>query len=251
MAMPDIGSSTTAPGRRLSSHAHATTRKRESGLSAAKPVRIFIVDDHPPIRLTLKKVFGNCDGFELCGEAATASEAYQMLEKQSADVVILDLMFDDAHGLEITQNLRSWYPDLKILVYSAHNEQLYAARCIKAGANGYVEKCRPIETLLDAVKTVYQGRIYVSSEMLSSMLFDLVTPGKGQNFSEILLDLTDRELEIFELLGRGYSTEEIESVLHLCRKTIEMHRRSLKDKLGFNSLSDLHLFAAHLTALQV
>lgn len=214
-------------------------------------IRLAVVDGHPPIRLALRALFGQFDGYEVVGEGSTAQEVYQLLEAGNVDVLILSFNLGDSHLLEVIKNRHAWYPNVKVVVYTSRSEHLYAARAIRAGASAYVEKSRPLEDLVEAVNTVYNGDIYVSSEIYNSVLNHCCSTFTSLDRIDSINRLSDRELEIFELIGRGHSTREIEEILHLSRKTLEMHRRAIKDKLGFETTNDLLFFASHIAELQM
>lgn len=214
-------------------------------------IRLAVVDGHPPIRLALGTLFGQTEGYEVVGDGASAEEVYQLLEAGNVDILILSFNLGDSHLLEVIKNLHSWYPKVKVVVYTSRSEQLYAARALRAGASGYVEKGRPLEDLIEAVNTVHAGDLYVSSEIYNSVLNHCCSSNPTVDRVDSINRLTDRELEIFELIGRGHSTREIEEILHLSRKTLEMHRRAIKDKLGFETTNDLLFFASHIAELQM
>jgi DNA-binding NarL/FixJ family response regulator len=189
------------------------------------------------------------EGLSVCGEAATADEAFQQIEAQRPDVAIIDISLTDAHGLALIQNVEAQYPDVESIVFSKYNERVYAERAIRAGASGYVMKGKPTNHIVKAIRRVNEGELYLSTRMAARLLNKAAT-GQASDSSPATDVLTDREMEVFQMLGQGYSVEEIQHRVSLARKTIETYRRRAKEKLGFETVSELLQYAVKWTHTQ-
>jgi DNA-binding NarL/FixJ family response regulator len=201
-------------------------------------VKIAFVDDHPTVRQGLALAFADEPGFAVSGQASSCSEALAIMESDPPDILLIDLALGDGSGLELIKQIRSRYPEVKMLVYTMHEEQLFAARVIQAGASGFVNKAESLDTLMDAVWKVIQGRIHLSPEMTDRVLTQSLS-GKEKGHVPSPGDLSDRELEVFELIGRGKTTHEVADLLNLSVKTIDTHRENIKQKLGLHSHVEL------------
>lgn len=200
---------------------------------------ILIVDDHPIVRHGLTQLLNQEPDLDVCMEAATASEAQAILERRRPDLVIADISLDGKNGLELVKSIRRCDTDLPILVLSMHDENLYAERALRAGANGYVMKQEASERVLDAARAVLNGDIYVSAKMASRIVRDVMAqPARGGGDAGFDR-LSDRELEVFEWLGRGLSSAQIAGRLQLSAKTIETYRSHIKRKLHLVSSGEL------------
>lgn len=200
--------------------------------------QILVVDDHPLVRKGLKELINSEDDMEVCGEASGASDALQMIMKAKPDLVLLDLTLKEGSGLELIKQVRSTQTTVKILVSSMHDESLFAERVLRAGAMGYVHKHEATELVVGAIRDVLKGKIYLSEGMADRMLHSLA--GLHQDMGQPLIDLlSDRELEVFELIGQGKSTREIAEKFKLSVKTIETHRESIKRKLNLDTGTEL------------
>ena len=211
---------------------------------SSSPVRVLIVDDHPIVRLGIRQMIAAEPRLTICGEAESAAEALQ-LAKSRPDLVILDLSLGDGNGLELIRALRKTAPDTPVLVLSMHDEALYAERAIRAGARGYIMKQEAIEGLVGAIREILAGRLFVSKRMSQHLLERLGqdAPVEGGRLG----NLTDRELEVFELIGRGLSTTVIAERLNVSTKTVETYRSNIKAKLDLKDATDLIRFAATWT----
>jgi DNA-binding NarL/FixJ family response regulator len=207
---------------------------------APAPVRILVVDDHPIVRLGIRQMIAAEPLFTISGEAESAAEALRLVETKP-DLAIVDLSLEGGHGLELIRRLREVAPDLRVLVLSMHDEALFAERALRAGARGYIMKQEAIGGLVHAIKEVLSGRMFVSRRMSQHILERLGTlmPAPG----DCLGNLTDRELEVFELIGRGLSTAVIADRLNVSVKTVETHRANIKSKLDLKDATDLIRFA--------
>lgn len=212
-------------------------------------VRILIVDDHPVVRLGLSRLLSDEDDFEICGEAASGRETLQAVEELRPDLVLVDISLKDFNGLELIKQLRARYPSLRMLVSSMHDEFLFAERALHAGASGYVNKVQAIDNIVSAVRQVLAGNVYVSPRMTQRIL---KSARRGAaDLQSAVAELSDRELEIFSLLGEGRTTREIASRLNLSIKTVESHRENIKHKLSLHNNNELIKRAVEWTVRQV
>jgi DNA-binding NarL/FixJ family response regulator len=191
---------------------------------------ILVVDDHPIVREGLVRVIDQTGDFVVCGQAEGIPQALAHIEESKPALVIVDIALGGQNGIELIKDIKARSPGLPVLVHSMHDETMYAERCLRAGAKGYVMKQEPPAVLLKAVRQVLRGEVYLSEAMTKQMLWRISdgVPGKGNSPAELL---SDRELEVFELLGRGYRTLEVAKELHLSDKTIQTHREHIKEKL--------------------
>jgi DNA-binding NarL/FixJ family response regulator len=202
--------------------------------------KIFILDDHPIIRDLLGKLLESELDFTCCGGADTAAAALEQIQRTMPDLVIVDISLKSGrNGLEFTKDIRSIYPTLPLLVFSMHDEALYAERVLRAGANGYVSKSEPSSTVVDAIRHVLDGEVYVSKQT-SKLMIKHFLRGAAEYSTSSVNRLTDRELEVFELVGRGKTTSQISSDLNLTSKTVETYRGRIKVKLGLSNATELH-----------
>jgi len=207
--------------------------------------RIFIVDDHPIVRDGLARLIGKKAKGDLmiCGETDNAADAIKTVAKIHPDLVMVDISLRGCDGIELTKNLRSQHNKLPILVLSMHDELLYAERALHAGANGYIMKNESSENLLQAIRKVLAGGVYVSESVSSEILRRIRREGPGE-LSSPAASLSDRELEVFSLLGRARTTRQIADELCLSIKTIETHLSRIKVKLGVETYNELIVRAA-------
>lgn len=210
---------------------------------------VFIVDDHPIVRQGLAQLIDQEDDLVVCGEAADVSEARAALPELEPDVVILDLSLRDSDGLELIKDIRSRYRQLPVLVLSMHDESIYAERLLSAGANGYIMKQAAADQLLRAVRRVLAGGIYVSEQVGASMVERFAATGKRQDANPIDR-LSNRELQVLNLIGRGRTTREVAEVLNLSVKTVESHRQRIKKKLNLQTSPQLIQFAVNWYSTQ-
>jgi DNA-binding NarL/FixJ family response regulator len=200
--------------------------------------RVLIVDDQPVVRERLTQLIKHEVALQLCGETDNAPDVFEMIARKQPDIVVTGLALKGAHGLEFIKDLRLQYPDLRVLVFSIYDESLYAERAIRAGANGFITKREPTKELLRAIHTVMRGEIYLSEKVMGETVRRFFSRSPVRLGSELHL-LSDRELEIFELIGGGCSTKQIANTLHLDVKTIETYRSRIKVKLGLGSGAEL------------
>ena len=196
--------------------------------SKAAKNRIFIVDDHPIVRKGIANMLGR--DFVVCGEAESVEEALPAIGRIKPDLVIVDLSLKGAGGLELLKDLQIRHPNIPTLVMSMHDETLFAERVLRAGARGYVMKAEAVNELDRAVRRVLSGNVYLSPAMSDRVLNAFSTGDKDPDASP-MKRLSDRELEVFEMIGRGLPMREIAKALHLSVKTVETHRAHIKEKL--------------------
>ena len=218
------------------------TTKTQPGPAKGK-TKVLIVDDHPVVRQGLVRLIELQGDLCVCGEAANAPEALRAIETLKPDVAVVDLSLDkDLGGIELIKDIKTQFSQLPVLVLSMHNESVFAERMLRAGAKGYVMKEEAPETMLTAIRRVSDGKIYLSDNMSTRILSGLV---KGQPARDKLPAerLSDRELEVLELIGRGLGTSQVAKKLHLSVKTIETHRAHIKEKLQIENASELLQYA--------
>ena len=215
---------------RINSTTNAATRPH-------KP-RILIVDDHAIVREGFAEVINAHADMEVCGEAGSAPEAIAAAERLKPDMVIVDLSLQGGSGLDLIKSLKVMQPMLPILVLSMHDENLYAERALRAGAMGYVMKRQDSATLMQAIHDVLHGHVFLSKPMRERMLQKAVGGGPAMKESSTA-QLTDREIEVLQLIGEGRTTRQIAQKLHLSISTVETHRAHLKDKLNISNGSEL------------
>jgi len=201
-------------------------------------IRVLIVDDHPIVREGLVRRINAEQDMQACGEAESAAEALEAAEKLQPDLIVVDLGLKDSNGLDLIKDLRIRQPKLPVLVLSMQDESFYAERALRAGARGYIMKQEAAENIIVAIRRVLEGQVYVSENLASRLLETMVT---GKHWSEDgSIDLlSDRELEVFDLLGRGLATRQIAERLHVSVKTVETYREHIKDKLHIDNANEL------------
>jgi len=201
-------------------------------------IRVVIVDDHPLMRKGLAMSLDAESDITVVGQASSAEEGMTMIEQLKPDVAAIDISLPGMSGLELVKQLHAIRPDVKTLVVSRHDESLYAERAIRAGARGYVMKLEAGEVIVRAVRRVTNGGIFVSEEINERLLLGMVSGHEALAQSPLDI-LSDRELEVFELTGRGSGTRDIAERLHLSVKTVESYRARIKVKLNLGSASEL------------
>lgn len=215
--------------------------KRNSARTAKK-TRILVVDDHPIVRQGLAQLIDEESDLEVCAQAEDAPEAMSLIKKLEPDFVIVDISLKETSGMELIKDIKAGYPSLAILALSMHDESLYAERSLRAGARGYVMKSEATVKVVDAIRKIMSGRIYVSENIAAKMMNKIVgaQPDVGASAIE---RLSDRELEVFSLIGQGYGTRKIAERLHLSVKTVETYRAHIKDKLNLADATELLQYA--------
>ncbi len=200
--------------------------------------RILVVDDHPIVRQGLALMINRENDLVVCGEAEEASGAMHVLASARPDLIIVDISLNGPDGLDLLKNIRTSHPSLPVLILSMHDESIYAERALRAGANGYIMKQEATEKVLVAVRRILSGEIYVSDRIANKMLRHYIT-GAGTLRNSSIADLSDRELEVFRLIGEGHGTRQIAEALHLSVKTVETYQAHIKEKLSLRSAREL------------
>ncbi|MGA7398732.1 MAG: response regulator transcription factor [Candidatus Sulfotelmatobacter sp.] len=203
-----------------------------------KKKTVFVVDDHPIVRQGLTLLINQESDLVVCGEAEEMHSALSSILALKPDILIVDISLNGPDGLELLKNVRLSSPRLPVLILSMHDEAIYAERALRAGANGYIMKQEATERVLVALRRILSGEIYVSDKIANSMLQHYV---RGANPSEhsSIAELTDRELEVFRLIGEGHGTRQIAEALHLSVKTVESYQAHIKEKLSLRSAREL------------
>jgi DNA-binding NarL/FixJ family response regulator len=199
--------------------------------------RILIVDDHPLVRTGFAQLIGDCPDLEVCGEAGDMAEALGQIDATNPDLAIIDLSLAGGSGLDLIERIRSRNKDLLMLVASMHDETLYAERVLAAGARGYINKQEAQDSIIRAIRQVLSGKVYLSQQMTDRLLSGMVD---ANNEKRDIDSLSNRELQVFELIGEGVSSSQIAEQLSLSIKTIETHQAHIKKKLGLGSAHELN-----------
>ena len=199
---------------------------------------VLVVDDHPVMRHGLSQIIAREEDLQICGEAASAAEAIELVGTAHPDLVIVDITLEDGDGIELIKDIRTRYENVKMLVSSMHDESLYAERALRAGAMGYISKEASREQMLEAVRQILRGRISVSPS-ISNRLLKRAAGNSVPNDRSPIESLSDRELTVFEFIGQGMSTRQIAEKLFLSVKTIETYREHIKAKLNIKTSTEL------------
>ena len=192
--------------------------------------RVILVDDHPIMRHGLAQLIRMENGLDVCGEAGSAREGLDLVSKLKPDLAVIDLTLPDKNGLELVKDIRAMHPATVCLVLSMHDEALYGERSLRAGARGYVMKEEAADHLITAIHKIMSGGLYVSETLNARMLEQMTAPTRAKAAG--IDSLTDRELEILELIGKGVATKNIAAQLSISARTVEAHRAHVKEKLG-------------------
>lgn len=209
--------------------------------------RIFIVDDHTMFREGLRQLIDREPDLAVCGDAAGAAEALKSIEESKPDLAIVDLSLSGGTGIDLIRTLKNKHPDLPVLVVSMHEESLYAERALHAGANGYVMKQEPAKTVKVAIRKVLGGDMHLSEKMTATMLGKLMSGGQAAPPVSPIEKLSDRELEVFRMLGQGKMTRQIAAELDLSIATINSFRNRIKEKLDLKNSAELVMHAIQWT----
>ena len=200
--------------------------------------RILILDDHPIMREGLAQLLSREPDLQVCAEAHDAREALEKIARSTPDLLLADLSLPGRGGLELIKDLHIQFPEVKVLVLSMHDESLFAERVLRAGGRGYIMKQEGGRKLLEAIRKVLAGQISVS-ERMSGRILEIFAGGKTASAGGTVECLTDRELEVFKLIGKGLATQEIASQLNVSVKTVEVHRVNIKSRLQLTTLPEL------------
>lgn len=215
----------------------ATTALIEKPAHAVKKT-VLVVDDHPLMRQGLALLINQQQDMEVCGEAEEAQAAMQAIAQRRPDILVLDISLNGPDGLELLKNIRASDPLLPVLILSMHDEAIYAERALRARANGYIMKQEATEKVLIAIRRILNGDLYLSDRMSNKMLQQFIGGAPSMIQSRIAA-LSDRELEVFRLIGEGRATRKIADELHLSIKTVETYQSHLKEKLALRSGREL------------
>lgn len=221
--------------------------KPRRSTAAPKKRKVLIIDDHVMVRDGVAEIINGEDDLTVCGTATTANEGLEALPKLKPDLVLVDITLPGKNGVEFIKDARAQNPELRILVMSMHDESLYADRVLRAGGRGYIRKQEGGEKLIEAMRRVLRGEIAVSEEMTGKLLEKF----SGRTTMDSPLEgLSDRELEVFQLIGQGKTMKEIGDELHLSPKTVEVHRAHIREKLRISSAAELISYAARWSQTQ-
>lgn len=201
--------------------------------------RILIVDDHPVLRHGLGQVINQQVDLTVCAEAETAQEALRWLETDAADVILVDISLKDSNGLDLIQRIKETHTDARILVLSAHDESRFAERALQMGALGYIMKDESIEQILKAIRQVIEGNVYLSDKLMPKLMTRLIN-GEPRTVTSPAEVLSNREFEVFQMIGEGMRTRDIAARLDLSPKTIQVYREHIKRKLKLADSVALH-----------
>jgi DNA-binding NarL/FixJ family response regulator len=209
--------------------------------SSAPKCKVFLVDDHPIVRQGLALFIEREPDLMVCGEAEDATSALQAIRDSSPDFVILDISLNGPDGLELLKTLRVRYPNLPALVLSMHDESVYAERALRAGANGYIMKQEAADKVITAIRHILGGDVYLSDRLTKQMLQQFVNGSISPR--DPLAKLSDRELEVFRLIGAGHGTRQIADEMHVSTKTVESYQAHIKEKLALRNARELVQYA--------
>ncbi|MBP3191809.1 response regulator transcription factor [Natronogracilivirga saccharolytica] len=206
--------------------------------------KIVLVEDHPMMQKGMEMTLQTEPDFEVAGMVSTAEEAFGLIEETRPDIAVVDISLPGMNGIELIRHLRSGYPDLRILVVSRHEEELFAERAVRAGAQGYIMKLHAGEQIVDAVRRIANGGLYLSEAVSQKLLMGISSASDNKNASP-LERLTDRELEIFRLIGRGKPAKEIAKRLNISPKTVDTYKSRISEKLNIPDRASLLQQAMH------
>ena len=198
-------------------------------------IKILLVDDHPLVREWLTNLLNQQSDFQVGGEAANAPEALRLIEAIKPDIAIVDISLASGSGIELIKSIKAGQSRMAVLVLSMHDEMLYAERALRAGAGGYIMKSEATQKVIQAIRTILAGEIYVSARVSASMAQKFIGGKSGHSVEQ----LSDRELEVFQLLGRGLSTRQISEHLHVGFKTVQGYTARIKEKLSLANINEL------------
>jgi DNA-binding NarL/FixJ family response regulator len=219
------------------------TKNRYTAADAQR-FKVFVVDDHPIVRQGLRLLIDQEPDLTVCGEAETADAVLPAIRKLQPAIAVIDISLGHDSGIDLIKNIRLQHPDLPLLVLSMHDESLYAERALRAGAKGYIMKQEAPEKVIIAIRQVLQGNIYVSDAMGAKLLNKLIESSRDETSSPIEL-LSDRELQVFKLLGSGFGTRQVADKLNVSIKTVEAYRANIKEKLNLKGSAELVQHAIH------
>jgi DNA-binding NarL/FixJ family response regulator len=200
--------------------------------------RVFLVDDHPLVREWMTNLINQQPDLAVCGESENGPQAFQAIVAKKPDVAIVDILLKDSSGIELIKSLTESCPEVAVLVLSMHDETHYAERALRAGAKGYVMKRETTKKVIDAIRRVLEGKLYISEKVAETITGRAVGTRRAETRSPVE-QLSDRELEVFEMLGRGQATRQIAESLGVSVKTVQAYCARIKDKMGLESATEL------------
>jgi DNA-binding NarL/FixJ family response regulator len=200
--------------------------------------KVLLVDDHPLVREWLATLINQQSDLQVSGEADSAPKALQLIARINPEIAIVDISMEGGSGIELIKNIKASHPDVMVIVLSMHDEALYAERALRAGARGYIMKREATKGVLQAIRCVLGGKLYLSDKMAMTMAEKFVD-GRPETTGSVVESLSDRELEVFQLLGRGYGTRQIAEQLHVSFKTVQAFCARIKEKLNLASATEL------------
>jgi DNA-binding NarL/FixJ family response regulator len=222
-------------------------KTRRSSPAPARKSRVLIIDDHVMVREGVAEIIRHEPDLDVCCTASTAQEGLEAVNKRKPDLVIVDITLPGKNGIEFIKDARAAHPELRILVMSMHDESLYADRVLRAGGRGYIRKQEGGDRLIEAIRRVLRGEIAVSEKMTGRLLEKF---SGRKTMDSPLENLSDRELEVFQLIGQGKTMKEIGGALHVSPKTVEVHRSHIREKLRISSAAELISYAARWSETQ-
>jgi DNA-binding NarL/FixJ family response regulator len=204
----------------------------------SKKIKILLVDDHPLVREGLVNLIGQQSDFEICGEAGSEPQALELIGTVQPDVAIVDISLENGSGIELIKSTKALYPAVTTLVLSMHDESLYAERALRAGARGYIMKREAARKIVEGIRRVLNGQLYVS-EKIAAMMAEKFVDGRAAADTSPVDQLSNRELEVFQLLGTGHNTRQIADHLHVGFKTVQAYNARIKEKLKLANATEL------------
>ncbi|OYW27595.1 MAG: DNA-binding response regulator [Chthoniobacter sp. 12-60-6] len=215
---------------------------KKNEMKTANSYKVLLVEDHPMFREHLGQLIDRDLGMSICGEADNIRDAMRLIHETKPDIAIVDITLQGSSGLELLKDIKAQGLDINVLVLSMHDEELYAERALRAGAKGYITKNEASNEVIEAIRCVMKGDVYASRQMTAKLL-ERMTQKRSNSELAGMETLADRELEVFQMLGRGKSTREIAQALHLGESTVETYRARIKEKLQLRSAAELYLRA--------
>jgi DNA-binding NarL/FixJ family response regulator len=215
---------------------------KKNDLKTANSYKVLLVEDHPMFREHLGQLIDRDLGMSICGEADNIRDAMRLILETKPDIAIVDITLHGSSGLELLKDIKAQGLDINVLVLSMHDEDLYAERALRAGAKGYITKNEASTEVIEAIRCVMKGDVYASRQMTAKLL-ERMTQKRSNSELAGMETLADRELEVFQMLGRGKSTREIAQTLNLGESTVETYRARIKEKLQLRSAAELYLRA--------
>jgi len=217
-------------------------QKQRQNTACENKKRVFIVDDHPIVRNGLVTLIDHQQDLKVCGDAEEAAQALKSISELKPDIAIVDISLKSSNGIDLTKSIKARYPRLPVIVLSIHDESVYAERALRAGAEAYLMKEVISENIITAIRTVLSGEIYVSDQIGKKFLRNVFKRKSNMRGDPVAM-LSNREFEIFRLIGGGYKASQIANRMHLSVKTIETYRARIKEKLNFTDASELLRYA--------